>query len=67
LRADYQGFYRFGPEDVEQSLGEVGALSDAVLDYLNTLEPTALADPIAAARAALAVVIPTRHPAQGAA
>jgi uncharacterized protein (UPF0332 family) len=63
--ADYQGFYRFGPEDVEQSLEEVVALSDAVLDYLNTLEPTTLAEPIAAVRGALAAVIPTRHPAQG--
>jgi uncharacterized protein (UPF0332 family) len=65
LRADYQGFYRFGPEDVEQSLGQVAALSDAVLDYLTSLEPTALADPIAAVRAALVVVIPPRHPGQG--
>jgi uncharacterized protein (UPF0332 family) len=67
LRADYQGYYRFGPEDIDQSLGEVGALSDAVLDYLSTLEPGTLAEPIAAVRGALAVVIPTRHRGQGSA
>ena len=59
-----------GGERLNAVADELGLLLDelrssAVLDYLISLEPAALADPIAAVRAALTVVIPTRHPAQG--
>ncbi len=58
LRADYQGFHRFGAPDVAEALGPVVDLVAAVLDYLTAQEPAALAEIGPALRGALASAAP---------
>ncbi len=55
-RADYQGFHRFNAEDVDQTLGPVLVLVNAVLDALVAHSPSALTESGAALRGALAAL-----------
>lgn len=58
LRADYQGFHRFGAPDVAEALGPVADLVAAVLDYLAAQDPAVLAEVGPAIRGALASAAP---------